>query len=52
MQKRKKKDQNGTLDKINQMEKKAVLQELWNKKIDVEYNKMTELNFLISNYSK
>ena len=34
------------------MEKKAVLQELWNKKIDVEYSKMTELNFLISNHSK
>lgn len=27
MQKRKEKDQNGTLDKINHMEKKAVLQE-------------------------
>lgn len=33
------------------MEKKAVLQELWNKKIDVEDSKETELNFLISNHS-
>ena len=33
------------------MEKKAVLQELWNKKIDVKDSKMTERNFLISNHS-